>query len=118
MKDHIPQNNVTYEHSADDFVGSTVNKEGLSIFIEGVNPSNDKLLSSHWWKVLDVVNLLPSNWLVSLRLIILRAKYQFLLNVSLCCWNVSPSAAVVDGAVLENGVLFFQTNVQPLSPSP
>lgn len=41
-----------------------------------------------WLKELDVINLLPSDCLVFLRYIILRAKCQLLLNVSLCCWNV------------------------------
>lgn len=84
MRDHILGNNDIYKPSVDDLVRSTVSKEGKSIFREGEDSSNDKLLSSHRLKELDVINLLPSDCLVFLQHMILRIKCQLLLNVSLC----------------------------------
>ena len=42
-------------------------------------------------------------------------KCQCLLNVSIYCWNISTSAAVVARAALEIGIIYFWTNVQPVT---
>ena len=57
--------------------------------------------------VLACVSICLSIYVYTYQHIYYDTKCQCLLNASLYCWNISPSAAVVARAALETRVIFF-----------